>query len=266
MTEKSVRKVFLLVAVILLIVAFSVVCTHNSNDLISQDANQKMLVGPLLTSGITSSQEPSCQDNSRIPKVHSYIESNPYKESAFRLYVTPEDRAVEVLAAQIQDAEDAYRIAVHWIYVSEQKLNQTADRWLTPHEFLADTPDYRSNPLKGKEVSDCEEQANTLVSLMRAKGIPPKEVRVALGEVRFNKVGTGHAWVELLKDGQWVALDPSWGPYWDDEAEKLVHRRGLPFDYYHSHTYPVTQIWSYYNDIYCLELEDGLGNAPVSWR
>jgi len=130
---------------------------------------------------------------------------------------------------------------------------------------LTNTPHYSSNPLKGEKVSDCEEQGNTLASLIRAAGIRPEEVRVALGEVMFNDTETGHAWVELFANGHWVALDPSSGPYWDDEAGKQVRRRGVPFDYYASHIYPVLQVRAYYNDIYYLDPRDGSGNAPVSW-
>jgi hypothetical protein len=157
-------------------------------------------------------------------------------------------------------------MAVQWTYVSDQKLNRVADKWLTPHEFLTGTPDDSNNPLQGKIVSDCEEKANTLVSLMRAEGVRPEEVRVALGEVTFNDIKTGHAWVELLTHGLWLSLDPCWGPYWDDKAGKLVRREGVPFDYYSSHTYPVIQVWIYYNDIYYLDPRDSSGDASASWQ
>ncbi len=105
-----------------------------------------------------------------------------------------------------------------------------------------------------------------MVSLIRAEGIPPEEVRVALGETRLGDVKTGHAWIELLTNGHWIALDPSRGPYWDDEAGKLVRGLGRPFSYYTSHTYPVLQVHAYFNDTYYLDPRDGSGNAPASWR
>lgn len=253
--------------VILLLAPWPMAYAQRCNDDITrQDAVQIAFVGHSITSGVTSAQEPARRYNSGIPKVKDYVESNPNKEFPFWLFVTPEDQAIEALAAQISGPRDAYEIAVQWIYVSEQKLNYVADKWLIPYEFLANTARYATNPLQGEEVSDCEEQANTLVSLIRAEGIRPEEVRVALGEVTFNDVETGHAWVELLTNGEWVALDPSWGPYWDDKAEKLVRRQGVPFNYYASHTYPVLQVWAYYNDIYYLDPRDGSRNAPASWR
>lgn len=63
--------------------------------------------------------------------------SNAGKEFPFRLYVTPEDEVVEALAAQINGARDAYKVAVRWTYVSEQKLNHIAMD-LIPDDKLSD--------------------------------------------------------------------------------------------------------------------------------
>ena len=178
-------------------------------------------VESLITSGISGIQESARFSSSGIPEAGDYLIGNPEKESLLRLYVTPDDPAIKSLTTRISKPKDAYKIAVQWTYVSDQKLNRVADKWLTPHEFLTSTPYDANNPLKEKVVSDCEEKANTLVSLIRAQGVRPEEVRVALGEVTFNDIKTGHAWVELLTNGHWLALDPCWGPYWDDKAEKL---------------------------------------------
>ena len=196
--------------------------------------------------------------------VHPVLPSG--KQSRYQLYVTPNDSAVRELSAQTNGARDAYKAAVQWTWVSEQTLNHVPEKWLMPHEFLSNTPNYPSNPVKGKAVSDCEEQANTLVSLLRAEGIRPPEVRVVLGKVRFGDEEGGHAWVELVSNGHWLALEPTSGPHWDDEVGKLIPSRGAPFDYYASHTYPVVQVWAYFSDIYYLDPSDDSGNAPASWR
>lgn len=188
------------------------------------------------------------------------------KQSRYQLYVTPNDATVVVLSARTNGARDAYRTAVQWTWVSEQTLNRVPEKWLLPHEFLTNTPNYPANPVRGKVASDCEEQANTLVSLLRAEGIPPSETRVVLGKVRFGDEEGGHAWVELISNGHWLALEPTSGPHWDDEATKLVPSRGAPFNYYSSHNYPVIQVWAYYNDTYYLDPRTGAGNAPASWR
>lgn len=194
------------------------------------------------------------------------VTGNAGKKSPYRHYVTPDDQAIEALTSQIDGIEDAYALAVQWTYVSEQTLNSVADKWLKPHEFLANTPYFPSNPLKGEAVSDCEEQAYVLVSLLRALGVRAEEVRVVLGKVDFDGTETGHAWVELFMDNQWLSLDPSSGPYWDDTAGEIRHRPGYSFDYYLSHAYPVIEPWIYCNDIYYLDLRDNSGNAPGSWQ
>ena len=196
--------------------------------------------------------------------VHPVLPAN--KQSRYQLYVTPQAPAVGALAVQTKGARDAYSVAVQWTWVSEQTLNNVAEKWLMPDEFLTGTPNYPNNPVKGKVVSDCEEQANTLVSLLRAEGIIPEEGRVVLGKVRFGDKEGGHAWVELKFNGHWLALEPTSGSYWDDETAKLVRSRGVPFDYYAGHTYPEIQVWAYYNDIYYLDPRDNAGNAPDSWR
>ena len=259
------KRLFPLLFILLLAPWFMACAQRFNDDITGQDTVQIALVEHSLTSGLTSTQESSRYYSSPVPEISGYVEDNSGEEFPFRVYVTPEDQAIEAIAMQINGVEDAYKVAVQWTYVSEQELNHVADKWLTPHEFLAGTPHYPSNPLKGEAVGDCEEQAHTLASLIRAEGIRPEEVRVALGEVRFGDEATGHAWVELLTNGQWVALDPGSGPYWDDKAGKLVSRRGMPFDYYANHTYPVLQIWAYYNDIYYYDPRDGSGNTPVSW-
>lgn len=231
-----------------------------------QDTAQIALVNSSVASDLTNAQEPFRRYNYPVIKIRDYVESNAVEEFPFRLYVTPEDQAIKALAAEISGVKDAYELAVQWISISDQKLNHIPDKWLTPHEFLSNTPHYPSNPVKGKGVSDCEEQAYTLVSLIRSQGIPPEEVRVVLGKVKFGYAETGHAWVELLTNERWVALDPSYGPYWDDRVEKLVRRQGVPFDYYTGHTYPAVQVWAYFNDIYYLDPDDSSGNAPASWR
>jgi len=237
-----------------------------SDEKAGEGANRLTPAGPAIVSGISSAEGLDRRNDSGILGLSNDFESIPNSELSLRLFVTPEDPSIQTLAVQTNGAGDAYEIAAQWIYVSDEVLNHTIDKWLTPHEFLTNTPDYSSNPLQGKAVSDCEEKANALVSLIRAKGIFPEEVRVVLGEVAFNNIKTGHAWIELLIDGRWLVLDPSWGPYWDDRVEKLINRRSNPFDYYARHTYPVVQVWAYYNDIYYQNPKSGLGNAPDSWR
>jgi len=223
------------------------------------------LAGLLVTSCFHNTQGFSTRGGNPILEVRDYIDNGYSNKLSYQLCIMPDDEAIKELASQIDGVEDAYEVAVGWIYVSEQRLNGTADKWLSPHEFLIDTPHYRSNPVPGEVVGDCEEQAHTLVSLIRAEGVPPEEVRVVLGKAGSGNEEKGHAWVELLTNGYWLVLDPSCGPCWDNEAERLVNRPGVPFEYYAVHTYPVPVITAYYNDIYYLDPGDSSGNAPGWW-
>jgi len=265
LTNRLIRNILSFVS-ILLVVPWCVSDIQNrDSDSAVRDGDQTELARPSITSGMINMPDDSPDYGN--PKIRNYIEDDDMKElHLLRLFVTPEDQAIKALAKKIDRPIDAYQMAVQWIYVSDETLNHADDRWLTPQEFLTETPHYPYNPLKGKEASDCEEKANTLVSLIRAEGIRPEDVRVTVGTIKCNNEETGHVWVELFIDGYWMALDPCSGPYWDDKDDKLVLRQGVSFDYYASHTYPAPQIWAYYNDIYYLDPRAGSGNAPASWR
>ena len=186
------------------------------------------------------------------------------KQSRYQLFITPGDGVIAALADDVAGAMECYGVAVQWTWVSDLTLNGVKEKWLMPHVFLVDTPDYALNPVPPKVVSDCEEQANTLVSLFRADGISSVEVRVVLGEVNFaGKVG-GHAWVELWHDSKWLPLESTSGPYWDDEKEKWFPRDGYRFEHFSTNNYPKEEVWAYYNDVYYLDPRDGSGNAPAS--
>lgn len=191
---------------------------------------------------------------------------DPDKESRYQIYITPNDNAVTGLAALLNGIEECYQAAVKWTWVSDSTLHATSEKWLMPHEFLIDTPGYDSNPVKPEVASDCEEQANTLVSLLRAEGVSAQNVRVVLGLVDFGGETGGHAWVEIKDNGKWLPLEATSGPYWDDNNNKLVSRNGHPFNYYSRHNYPDIEVWAYYNDVYYLDPRDNTGNAPFSWR
>lgn len=187
----------------------------SEDNVTQQDTTVITTAGLAAVPALSDAEKLPHQNSDGIAEIGDYVGMYSAGQSPPSFYVTPDDPAVRSLAAQIGGPEDAYQVAVQWTYVSEQRLNRMAEKWLTPGEFLNETPRFASNPAAGEEASDCEEQANTLVSLFRALGVRPEEVRVALGEVRFDEEEAAHAWVELLIGGQWLALDPSSGPYWD---------------------------------------------------
>ena len=174
--------------------------------------------------------------------------------SEYQLYVTPNDPAVQSLSKQVYDPKEAYASAVDWIWVSDKMLNDVDEKWLKPNEFLSDTPNYDSNPIKGSIASDCSEQANTLASLLRAEGVAAEKVRVVLGKVDFDGSIGGHAWVEIYDEGVWIPLEATSGPYYDDETKQLVASEGIPYAYFKFFPYPVLETWVYYNDQYFFDV------------
>lgn len=185
----------------------------------------------------------------------------------YQSFITPDNEVIVKLAASLSSIEEIYTEANDWVYVSDPLLNATDDKWLTPHEFLSETPSYPANPVPGLVVGDCEEQANTTVSLLRAFGVSPENVRVVLGNVSVSKnIIRGHVWVELLVNDKWMALDPSQGNQWNENFGQLMADKGKIFDYYYHTTYPVPSITAYYNDIYYLDVRNNRGNAPESWK
>jgi hypothetical protein len=175
---------------------------------------------------------------------------HPGQTSPYQRYVTPQASAIITLSSQFSQPEEIYEHAKEWPWVSDTHLHNSIEKWLMPTAFLSDTPSYSTNPSPGNPVSDCSEQANTLCSILRASGLAPEDVRVAIGEVNFDGTTGGHAWVEIKEDGKWLVLDPTSGPYYDDEQNRLFNRNGVDYDYWKYHPYPIENIWVYYNDEY----------------
>ncbi|MEZ5932572.1 MAG: transglutaminase-like domain-containing protein [Alphaproteobacteria bacterium] len=60
-------------------------------------------------------------------------------------------------------------------------------------------------------TGDCTEHSQLFVTLARAAGLPAREISgfVYGGDDSAPSLG-GHAWVEVLIDGHWIGLDPTW--------------------------------------------------------
>ncbi len=216
--------------------------------------------------GLTWSIPKPAQSKQLLSSASSLFSRGKHYE-LYQSFVTADDTVIRELVAGLSGVEDIYKVAGEWVYVTDSLLNGTEDKWLTPGEFLSRTPFYSTNPVQGYVVGDCEEQANTLVSLLRAFGIPPEDVRVVLGQVSVSEtVIRGHVWAELLVDGTWMPLDPSQGNQWEENLGRLVNVNAMAFDYYLYNPYPVPVVTAYYNDTYFIDVMNKRGNAPESWK
>lgn len=191
--------------------------------------------------------------------------------SYYQSCVTPYANAVTSYLKEnsLDDKYEIYEAALSWTWVSDETLNGVDEKWLTPTEFLEKTPTYSGNPDYGEPVSDCEEQANTLSSLLITSGeYNESTVRVAIGKVDFGNVSGGHAWVEVYENGEWFPLDPTEGPYYDDENCSIVSAdvSEINYDEYLDSTYPAAKVWYYYNNKYFMEVGKQNENVPVFWN
>ena len=183
-------------------------------------------------------------------------------KSSYQYFVTPEKSKVrEIAFGKSPENMYDYVSAIPW--VSDAVMFGLAEKWILPVEFL-ESDKLENNPL-GIRASDCSEHANTLVSLMRASGVPASDVRVVLGKVNFGGSVGGHAWVEYYYKEHWIALEPSSGTYYDEYQNRWIERNPLPFDYFALHEYPVVTIYYRYNDKYFENLRKGESDAPEEW-
>jgi hypothetical protein len=198
-----------------------------------------------------------------IPELKVYMtdegwEAKEGQVSPYQQFVTPD--AVKDEVAGLTKGE-IYEKAKSFVWVSDPVLHTKREKWLSPADFLVNTPVMETNPVKGAIVSDCSEQANTLVSMLRASGVPADDVRVVLGKVNFGGEAGGHAWVEIKEGGKWLALEATSGPFYDEERGEKVNRNGVSYDYWKYHEYPVVEVWAYYNDKYFTDKKEEVASG-----
>lgn len=80
--------------------------------------------------------------------------------------------------------------------------------------FIADS--YNADALSFFEIvaarkGDCTEHAHVFTVLARACGIPAREVSGLVYMGDRHKAFGGHAWAEVVLDGRWTPVDPTWG-------------------------------------------------------
>ena len=83
-------------------------------------------------------------------------------------------------------------------------------------------------PLSASEIlrqgtGDCTEYSRALTAVLRADGIPAREVSgMAYAGDEFGFAF--HAWVEAYINGRWVAFDPTWDQYPVDATHIAISR------------------------------------------
>jgi hypothetical protein len=105
--------------------------------------------------------------------------------------ITPDDKRIKTLVAQLKTPENAYR------YVQERIINDAADPALPAGDIVT----------AGK--ASCLGKAILLCTLYRAMGIPASAVRVVAGEVDIPESIIDHAWLEMEYKGRCIQQDAS---------------------------------------------------------
>lgn len=120
------------------------------------------------------------------------------KKYDMTVFITPENQKVKFLADKMQTKDPAsiYQYVRDNIgYVEDYATHEYRfEYWQLPEETL------------NLGTGDCEDQAILLCTLLRAKGYSPEDVKVVFG---LTSSASGHAWVELLYQGDWVVFDPT---------------------------------------------------------
>lgn len=195
---------------------------------------------------------------------HGATPIQPGQISNYQSYITPNDQTVGKIAQKFNGSEAIYNYgANNWVWVSDPALYGQTENWVYPNYFLTQTPSLPSNPVPNHIAGDCEDQANALTSAIRIDGLSADNVRTVLGLVNFNGNIGGHAWVEVYQDNQWIPLDATSGPYYNNG--QFVQAQALSYDYFATHEFPVVERWFYYNDQYFTDVAAGTGNAPAHW-
>jgi predicted transglutaminase-like cysteine proteinase len=173
------------------------------------------------------------------------VSHQPSTINQMKMLVTPQDQTVtqalqQALGTAVTISTDAPSSIIYdinkmrlWVYsnikqASDETLHGVNDYWQTPAETLA------------LKAGDCEDFAILMVSLMRAYGVPPDQVYVAVGD-DVNK--NWHAVVfERYSYGAWVEFDPET----EDAAVLFGGEMDLP-----------------YNISYCFNDQGGFNGTPV---
>jgi hypothetical protein len=253
----------------------SVSLKENVSDNMSSEDTKNTVPSNALSENISKDLVPCIQQETADKKeLSDFLQANPPETTGvlrIQEYVTPYADAVQdyLEDEDLDDADEIYETAVSWIWVSDATLNNQPDGWLTPTEFLQDTPDFDSNPVPGKIVSDCTEQANTLASLLIGSGEYDEDtLRVVMGQVTGSNIDGGHAWIEVYEDGEWFPVDATVGPHYDENLEKVIYPdnyEDVDFDYFRDENYSVIEIWYYYNNKYIINVSSCAGDAPDNW-
>lgn len=140
-------------------------------------------------------------------------------------FVTPKTYLVEQLVPSLQIIREMIYGCFDWVCRNIKYRSERGDVWHFPAEAIH------------QGYGDCEESSFIACSLLRACGLSPDEIFVALGTHGRG----GHAWCALLNNGKYWALETTLS-HAPDSIPEQVH----PYEPY-----------ILFNDVHTIELKSG---------
>jgi len=107
--------------------------------------------------------------------------------------------------------------------VGEERVRSLSSAVHQAISYTLATAPLSASQILAEAKGDCTEYSLALVALLRADGIPAREV----SGLAYAGDGYGfafHAWAEAYVDGRWVALDPTWNQYPIDATHIALSR------------------------------------------
>lgn len=149
--------------------------------------------------------------------------------------VTPcdEDEIADALKSTVAFPTDLPQIA-KLARRATHGVRNDAERMRRLAAFVADYVEdsYSAEPLSISDLlddprGDCTEHSTLFITLARSLGIPAREVHGLLYIGDAGRAFGGHAWAEVLIDGAWIEVDPTWNEIPPSVGHiRLGHRLG----------------------------------------
>ncbi|MFA5506539.1 MAG: transglutaminase-like domain-containing protein [Vulcanimicrobiota bacterium] len=145
-------------------------------------------------------------------------EPEPLEDRERYLKATP---SLQSEAPEIKQLLDSLELAD----LSERQAVEKLTRWVYSNlEKVSNVNAGTSLSVLKNRAGDCTEHTLLLTTLLRAAGLPAREISGLVYTNDALQVFGYHAWVEVYLDGGWLAVDPTFGQVPADASHLLLSR------------------------------------------
>lgn len=176
---------------------------------IPSDAAQRVIAGDDGSFVIERRREGD-REPARSGEAERWLQSDPMMDSDHPGIIAA---AKKILGDTAPAGEEAVSRIARWVF-------SALDKRLATHLPAASV-------ILEKKFGDCTEHTWLAVALLRVSGMPARVVYGIAYTGDLERVFAYHAWVEVIIDGHWVAVDPTWGQDAADATHlKFGHEAG----------------------------------------